>query len=95
MECIPETNILNFINQVIYPIKKKNDSAELEKLAELQWKRKEIRLLEKTGHHGFQKDAKEIFGSFTKTAEKTLECFFMNLKPKLQQLRTLLTKLLE
>ena len=67
IECIPETKPFHFpyIN-MINLLKNKDELKDLDEVAYLQSKAKQIRLGEKLGKHGFHFDIKELFEPITK-----------------------------
>ena len=56
---------------MIYTIKNKAGSKDLEELSELQTKVKQVRLEEKLGKQGFHYDTKQLFEPITKTITDT------------------------
>ena len=56
---------------MIYSVKNKDDLQDLEELADLQSKVKQVRLEEKLGKQGFHYDTKQLFEPITKTITDT------------------------
>ena len=61
---------------MIYSIKIKDDLKDLEELADLQSKVKQVRLEEKLGKQGFHYDTKQLFEPITKTIKDTNQKLF-------------------
>ena len=66
-ECIPETKPFKvFYMNMIYSLKNKHETKDLDELEYLQSKTKQVRLVEKLGKQGFQYNIKKLFEPNTK-----------------------------
>ena len=65
---------------MIFSRKSKNDLKDLEELADLQSKVKQVRLVEKLGKQGFHYDSKELFLPITKALTVTCQKLFEETK---------------